>query len=197
MPSVYNYLSEKLFEITYWKNWSTLHVFGWFAQRICLFCLSACLCQIPVTGAQVLGRELGSSAEPSPPSCLLWINPSLFPVVLHALEHIRCQGRRLLWPLGALSGGGVEGKDSKRTRQKWRKGWRARMWIPGHRKWVETATGVVLDVEIVVTRQLGGSVPVVIPLSPLSSFRAFVLCHPHHFTLLPKPSALGWGICAK
>ena len=64
MPSVYNYLSEKLFEITHWKNWSTLRVFGWFAQRICLFCLSACLCQIPVTGAHVLRRELGSSAEP-------------------------------------------------------------------------------------------------------------------------------------
>lgn len=48
-----------------------------------------------------------------------------------------------------------------------------------------------LNVEIVVTRQLNGGGPVVMPLSPLSSFKTFILGHPRQFTLLPKSSALG------
>ena len=195
MPSVYNYLSEKLFEITHWKNWSTLPVFGWFAQRICLFCLSACLCQIPVTGAHVLRRELGSSAEP-------------FSTFLSSLNQPLSFSGRAPRTWAHM----VSGKTSVMAvgSTPWQRRWRERKqenqaevkervesWHVDTRKQVETATGVVLNVETVVTRQLSGSVPVVIPLSAFSSFRPFILGHPHRFTLQPKPSALGWGICAK
>lgn len=46
VPSVYNYLSEKLFEITYWKYWSILCVFGGLPKgsvsSVCLPVAEAC-----------------------------------------------------------------------------------------------------------------------------------------------------------
>lgn len=62
--------------------------------------------------------------------CLLWINSYLFPVTVHTLEHVWCQGRNMLCLLGAINVRGVEVKESKRCRQKcskeWRAVWRAR-----------------------------------------------------------------------
>lgn len=54
--------------------------------------------------------------------CRLWISPSLFPAPVHTLHHIWCQGRNLFCPLGPISVRGVEGKESKRNRQKCNKG---------------------------------------------------------------------------
>lgn len=156
------------------------------AQRICLFCLSVCLCQMPVTGARDPGRELGSSAEPLS-SSLSSLNQLSFSC--HAPRTLSTYDvRGEIWcPLGS---------------NQWQRSWRERKQEnQAERQWkvqsqyVETSaqqvggTGNISGFECRnsgdASAEWGG--PVVMLLSPLSSFKTFSLGHPRQFTYCPSP----------
>lgn len=133
-----------------------MHIFGWFALWICLLKVMSASCvkcvEIPQAGAHVLGRGPGPSPElfSTTPSSLN--QPLSFSVSILTSEHIRCQGRNLLCPLRAINVSGVQGKESKRARQKGTQAWSGSAATSTQGRWKQAQAG--LNVEEIETCQL-------------------------------------------